>query len=65
MSSPSGDTLAAEPLHVALTGYEHEWPSDFEAFVARELVARDGALVARLSDIDEAPAFLASVRPSV
>jgi DNA-binding NtrC family response regulator len=60
MSSPSGDTLAAEPLHVALTGYEHEWPSDFEAFVARELVARDGALVARLSDIDEAPAFLAS-----
>ncbi len=60
MSSPSGDSLAAEPLHVALTGYEHEWPSDFEAFIARELVARDGALVARLSDISEAPAFLAA-----
>jgi len=47
-------------LHLALAGYEHEWPSDFEAFVARELVGRDGALVARLADLDEAPAFLSS-----
>jgi DNA-binding NarL/FixJ family response regulator len=47
-------------LHLALAGYEHEWPSDFEAFVARELVGRDGALVARLTDLDEAPAFLRS-----
>jgi len=47
-------------LHLALAGYEHEWPSDFEAFVARELVGRDGALIARLAELDEAPAFLSS-----
>jgi len=52
--------FAAEPapLHLALAGYEHEWPADFEAFVARELVGRDGAFVARISDLGEAPAFL-------
>jgi DNA-binding NarL/FixJ family response regulator len=56
-----GDTRAdAAPLHLLLAGYEHEWPSDFEAFVARELVARDGAFVARLGDLAEAPAFLAA-----
>jgi hypothetical protein len=47
-------------LHVALAGYEHEWPPDFEAFVARELIGRDGALVARLGELGEAPAFLSS-----
>jgi DNA-binding NtrC family response regulator len=48
------------PLHLALAGYEHEWPADFEAFVARELIGRDGALVARLGDVAEAPALLGS-----
>jgi DNA-binding NarL/FixJ family response regulator len=48
------------PLHLALAGYEHEWPADFEAFVARELIGRDGALVARLAELGEAPAFLSS-----
>ena len=43
------------PLHLALAGYEHEWPADFEAFVARELIGRDGALVARLAELGEAP----------
>ena len=47
-------------MHLALAGYEHEWPPDFEAFVARELIARDGALVVRLAEIDEAPALLGS-----
>ncbi len=46
------------PLHLALAGYEHEWPADFEAFVARELVGRDGAFVARIAELGEAPAFL-------
>ena len=46
------------PLHLALAGYEHEWPTDFEAFVARELVGRDGAFVARIAELGEAPAFL-------
>lgn len=50
----------SEPLHLVLAGYEHEWPADFEAFVARELVGRDGALVARLTEIGEAPSFLGS-----
>jgi DNA-binding NarL/FixJ family response regulator len=50
----------AHPLHVALAGYEHEWPADFEAFVARELVGRDGALVVRLAELGEAPSFLGS-----
>ena len=45
---------------LALVGYEHEWPADFEAFVARELIGRDGALVARLAELGEAPAFLGS-----
>ncbi len=49
-----------EPQHLLLTGYEHEWPADFEAFVARELIARDGALVARLGELGDAPAFLSS-----
>ena len=48
------------PLHLALAGYEHEWPADFEAFVARELIGRDGALVARLAELAEAPAFLSA-----
>jgi DNA-binding NtrC family response regulator len=60
MSVPPVAPEPREPLNVALSGYEHEWPSDFEAFVARELVARDGAFVARLGDIAEAPAFLAA-----
>lgn len=46
------------PMHLAVAGYEHEWPVDFEAFVARELIGRDGALVVRLAEIDEAPALL-------
>ncbi len=49
-----------EPQHLLLTGYEHEWPADFEAFVARELISRDGALVARLGELGDAPAFLSS-----
>jgi len=49
-----------QPLHLALAGYEHEWPADFEAFVARELIGRDGALVARLAELGEAPAFLSA-----
>src|SRR5512139_3200395 len=49
-----------EPQHLLLTGYEHEWPADFEAFVARELIGRDGALVARLGELGDAPAFLSS-----
>lgn len=48
------------PLHLALAGYEHEWPADFEAFVARELVGRDRALVARLAELDEAPPLLSA-----
>lgn len=53
--------IAAEnPLHVVLAGYEHEWPADFEAFVARELVGRDGALVARLGELEEAPPLLSA-----
>jgi DNA-binding NtrC family response regulator len=48
------------PPHLALAGYEHEWPADFEAFVARELIGRDGALVARLAELGEAPAFLSA-----
>ena len=60
MSAPPAAPESREPLNVALSGYEHEWPSDFEAFVARELVARDGAFVARIGDIAEAPAFLAA-----
>jgi len=58
MDRPAGD--ASETLHVALASYEHEWPSDFEAFVAGELVGRDGALVARLAELSDAPAFLSS-----
>jgi DNA-binding NarL/FixJ family response regulator len=54
------DTEQPEPPHLVLTGYEHEWPPDFEAFVARELVGRDGALVARLVDLGDAPALLSS-----
>lgn len=50
----------SEPLHLVLAGYEHEWPADFEVFVARELVGRDGALVARLAEVGEAPSFLSS-----
>lgn len=46
------------PTHLVLAGYEHEWPADFEAFVACELVARDGATVARLAELGEAPALL-------
>jgi DNA-binding NtrC family response regulator len=49
-----------EPQHLLLTGFEHEWPTDFEAFVARELIARDGALVARLGELGDAPSFLSS-----
>jgi DNA-binding NtrC family response regulator len=51
---------SVEPQHLVLAGYEHEWPADFEAFVARELIARDGALVARLGELGDAPAFLSS-----
>lgn len=54
-ATPAGP---AQPLHLALAGYEHEWPADFEAFVARELIGRDGALVARLADLGDAPALL-------
>jgi hypothetical protein len=49
-----------EPQHLLLTGHEHEWPVDFEAFVARERIARDGALRARLGELGDAPAFLGS-----
>jgi DNA-binding NtrC family response regulator len=56
MNAPA--TGPGHPLHLALAGYEHEWPADFEAFVARELIGRDGALVARLADLGEAPALL-------
>jgi DNA-binding NarL/FixJ family response regulator len=59
MSASAQDPELA-PLHLALAGYEHEWPADFEAFVARELIGRDGALVARLAELGEAPAFLSS-----
>ena len=34
----AAETDPGEPLHLALAGYEHEWPADFEAFVARELI---------------------------
>ena len=54
------ETATEEPQHLVLTGYAHEWPPDFEDFVARELVAREGALVARLEDLVDAPAFLSS-----
>ena len=50
----------AEPLRLALAGYEHEWPPDFEAFVARELISRDGAFVVRLGELAEAPELLRS-----
>jgi DNA-binding NtrC family response regulator len=53
-------TAPGQPLHLALAGYEHEWPADFEAFVARELIGRDGALVARLAELSEAPAILSA-----
>jgi DNA-binding NtrC family response regulator len=52
--------LADEPMHVALVSYDYEWPADFEAFVAQDLVGRQGALVARLSELTEAPSFLSS-----
>ena len=58
MRAPAADP--EHPLHLALAGYEHEWPADFEAFVARELIGRDGALVARLAELGEAPAFLSA-----
>jgi DNA-binding NarL/FixJ family response regulator len=57
MGVPATDSQP-DPLPLALVGYEHEWPGDFEAFVARELVARDGAFVVRLADVAEAPALL-------
>jgi DNA-binding NarL/FixJ family response regulator len=56
----AAQTDPEHPLHLALAGYEHEWPADFEAFVARELVGRDGALVARIAELGEAPSFLGS-----
>jgi DNA-binding NtrC family response regulator len=59
MSTPTPQA-APGVVHLALVGYEHEWPPDFEAFVARELIARDGAFVVRLAEIGEAPAFLGS-----
>lgn len=55
-----GASKHPEHMHLALAGYEHEWPADFEAFVARELVARDGAFVVRLAELSEAPSFLRS-----
>jgi DNA-binding NtrC family response regulator len=48
------------PPQLALVGYEHEWPADFEAFVARELVGRDGARIARVADLSEATAYLSA-----
>ena len=54
-STPQPDGHA---MHLAVAGYEHEWPVDFEALVARELVGRDGARVVRLGEIDEAPSLL-------
>jgi hypothetical protein len=58
------DTSAEKPLHLVLVGYEHEWPADFVAFVARELVGRDGALVARLGELEEAPSLLSAANVS-
>lgn len=58
MGNPTIDPQ--HPPHLALAGYEHEWPADFEAFVARELVGRDGAIVARLAELGEAPSLLSS-----
>jgi len=52
------------PFHLALAGYEHEWPSDFEAFVARELIGRDGALVARIAELGEACDAISVVVPT-
>jgi DNA-binding NarL/FixJ family response regulator len=57
MGAPASESA---PLHLALAGYEHEWPADFEAFVARELVGRDGAFVARIAELGEAPAFVSA-----
>lgn len=54
------DTTAENPPHLVLASHEHEWPADFEAFVARELVGRDGALVARLGELEEAPSLLSA-----
>jgi len=59
MATPATDSQP-EPLRLALAGYEHEWPADFEAFIARELVARDGAYVVRLGELAEAPGLLQS-----
>ncbi|HSD28206.1 MAG TPA: hypothetical protein VLL75_12955 [Vicinamibacteria bacterium] len=59
MSARATD-LPPEPLRLALAGYEHEWPADFEAFIARELVSRDGAFVVRLGELAEAPELLRS-----
>jgi hypothetical protein len=58
MTGASPHAAAAQPMHLAFAGYEHEWPSDLEAFVARELVGRDGATVDRLADVADAPALL-------
>jgi DNA-binding NarL/FixJ family response regulator len=52
------ETDSEEPQHLVLAGYQHEWPADFEVFVARELIERDGALMARLEELGDAPAFL-------
>lgn len=52
------ETDPPHPPHVALAGYEREWPAAFEAFVARELIGRDGAVVARLAELGDAPALL-------
>jgi DNA-binding NarL/FixJ family response regulator len=56
----TGTSGREDAVHLVMAGYQHEWPSDFEAFVARELVARDGAFVARLAELGDAPAFLRS-----
>jgi DNA-binding NtrC family response regulator len=60
MNACASGKLTPEPMSLAFAGFEHEWPADFEAFVARELVGREGATVARLADVSEAPALLRS-----
>jgi DNA-binding NarL/FixJ family response regulator len=56
---PAGKS-ASPTLHLAFLGFEQGWPADLEAFVARELVGRDGATIERLADVSDAPTLLRS-----
>ena len=60
MAAPqAGPRNVRRPRRLVIGGYEHEWPPDFEAFLARELVGRDAVDLVRLGDLAAAPSVLA------